>query len=341
MTSLDRVLTTLGFNEPDRVPLFFLFSFYGANELGISIEEYFSNPELVFQGQMKMLEKYKSDCLYAFYYASIETEPFGGDTNFIENGPPNSKTPVLSIHDNIKTLKSPDISESNSLQNVLQSIKMLKDEVQDTTPIVGVVMSPFSLPIMQMGFESYLNLIYSNKELFNTLININKEFCVNWANAQLNAGATAICYFDPMSSSTIIPPELYKTTGMQIAKDTLAQINGPTATHLASGRALPIVDDIAETGTQVICTSSLEDIGEMRNKVNNRMTVLGNLDGIKMCRWTEKETILEVKNIIDKAGKGGGFILSDNHGEIPYQVKEDTLIAISKAVEEFGTYPLG
>ncbi|HSO82907.1 MAG TPA: methylcobamide--CoM methyltransferase MtbA, partial [Thiocapsa sp.] len=40
------------------------------------------------------------------------------------------------------------------------------------------------------------------------------------------------------------------------------------------------------------------------------------------------------------SGHGGGFILSDNHGEIPYQVPEDTLLAISEAVHRWGTYPL-
>jgi len=34
MTSLERVLTTLGHNEPDRVPLFLLLTMHGAKELG-------------------------------------------------------------------------------------------------------------------------------------------------------------------------------------------------------------------------------------------------------------------------------------------------------------------
>ena len=37
MTSMQRVLATLSHNEPDRVPIFFLFTMHGANELGFSI----------------------------------------------------------------------------------------------------------------------------------------------------------------------------------------------------------------------------------------------------------------------------------------------------------------
>ena len=50
--SLQRVLTTLGHKEPDKVPLFLLVSMHGAKELGMSIEEYFSKPE-----QLRLLEQ--------------------------------------------------------------------------------------------------------------------------------------------------------------------------------------------------------------------------------------------------------------------------------------------
>lgn len=339
-SSLERVLTTLGHKEPDKVPLFLLLSYYGAKELGISIKEYFSKPKYVFEAQLKMAEKYKNDCLYPFFYASVETEAFGGDTIFIENGPPNSGKPIIKTEKDIIELQAPEIENSEILQRVLRTISMLKDEVNDRIPIIGVVMSPFSLPVMQMGFDKYLDLLLENKDLFNKLMKVNEEFSVNWANSQLQAGATAICYFDPVSSPTIITKEMYRETGMKTAKRTLSKINGPTATHFASGRSLQIIDELAETGTAIVCPSSLEDIAKVKSKAKGKLTVMGNLNGIEMCRWTKEVTELKVKNIINKAAKGGGFILSDNHGEIPYQVKEETLLAISNAVDKWGTYPL-
>ena len=47
-----------------------------------------------------------------------------------------------------------------------------------------------------------------------------------------------------------------------------------------------------------------------------------------------------VKEAIKKAAPGGGYILSDNHGEIPWQVPEDVLLNISKSVHKWGKYPL-
>lgn len=125
------------------------------------------------------------------------------------------------------------------------TIRGLKARGGDSVPIIGVAISPFSLPVMQMGFDAYLDLIHEQPDRFQRLMQANEAYTVAWANAQLAAGATAICYFDPLSSCTNIPPALYRQTGQQVAKRTLARIQGPTATHLASGRIYPLawVDD--------------------------------------------------------------------------------------------------
>jgi uroporphyrinogen decarboxylase len=340
MTSLQRVLTTLGHKEPDRVPLFLLVTMHGARELGLSIREYFSKAEYVVEGQLRMRAKYCHDCLYSFFYAPIEVEAWGGEVIFFDDGPANSSQPFIRSPEEIKDLKAPKIGDTACLFKVLNATEMLKAEIADAAPIIGVVMSPFSLPVMQMGFGAYIDLMYEQPELFERLMKVNEEFCVDWANAQLEAGATAICYFDPVSSTSITPRDLYLKTGFKIAQRTLARIKGPIAIHLASGRCLPIVDDIAQTGTAVIGTSIQEDLATVKAACEGKLTVLGNLNGIEMRRWTPEQAEEVVKEAIAKAGRGGGYILSDNHGEIPWQVPEEVLLAISEAVHKWGRYPL-
>ncbi len=340
MSPMQRVLTTLGHQEPDRVPLFLLFSMTGAKFAGCSIEEYFTDAELVAAKQLEMQRRYGQDCFNGFYYAAAEVEPFGGSTLFFPDGPPNAGAPPIHGPADIDRLACPDPENTPALQRVLQTLRILKAEVRDRIPSIGVVMSPFSLPVMQMGFERYLHLMFEEPAHFDKLMAVNEEFCVRWANAQLAAGATAICYFDPVSSSTIIPPEHYRKTGQQVAKRTIARIQGPTATHLASGRCAPILDDIAATGTAVVGASTDEDLFELKRGARGKLSLLGNLNGVEMARWTPQQAEAEVKKAIAKAGPGGGFILADNHGEIPWQVPDEVLLAISEAVQRWGNYPL-
>jgi uroporphyrinogen decarboxylase len=340
MTPMERVLTALSHKEPDRVPLFLLLTMHGAKELGMNIKEYFSKAENVAEGQIRLQKKYNNDCYYSFFYAPIEVEAFGADVIYSEDGPPNSGMPFIRDINDINNLEAPCVKDSKVLRKVLTATKQLHEESKGEIPIIGVVMSPFSLPVMQMGFEKYFELMHYHPDLFNKLMEVNERFCVDWANAQLEAGATAICYFDPVSSVSMIPKDLYLKTGFEIAKRTLAKIKGPTATHFASGDCLPLANLLPDTGTAVVGVSSKEDVGALKKAYRNKLTVLGNLNGIEMRRWSKDETKTIVKDAIEKAASGGGFILSDNHGEIPFQVKDETLFAIAEAVHSYGQYPI-
>jgi len=340
MTSLERVLKTLGQEEPDRVPMFLMLTMHGAKELGMTIKEYFSKAENVVEGQLKLRKKYNNDCIYSFFYAAVEIEAWGGEVIYFEDGPPNSGEPFIRSFDQINNISIPDIRNTACLGKVLTAIESLKANVENEVPIIGVAMSPYSLPVMQLGFEKYLELLYYKPKEFSRLMKVNEAFCISWANAQLEAGATAICYFDPLASPTIIEKEMYKKTGFEVAKRVIPQINGPTATHLASGRATSVIDELVATGTFIAGISSLDDIDKAKEAANKRLTLLGNLNGLEMIDWKIGQAEIEVKNIIRKGGKDGGLIVSDNHGEIPWQVSDDVLLEVSEAVKKWGNYPL-
>ncbi len=295
MTSLQRVLTTLGHQEPDRIPFFLFVTMHGAKEVGLSIKEYFSKAENVVEGQLQLRAKYRHDCIYNFYYAPLEVEAWGGEVIYRDDGPPNSGAPFIRNPQDIKMLEPPRIEEIPCLRKVLKSAQMLREKIGDDAPVIGVVMSPFSLPVMQMGFDRYIELMYERPDLFDDLMKINEEFCVQWANAQLKAGSTAICYYDPVSSTTISTKEMYLKTGFEVAKRTISRIKGPTATHMASGRCLPIIGDIAKTGTAIIGVSGLENLEALKAACQNKISVLGNLNGVEMRRWSKEEAEEKVK----------------------------------------------
>ncbi|MCI5210509.1 MAG: methylcobamide--CoM methyltransferase MtbA, partial [Candidatus Electrothrix sp. ATG2] len=225
MTSMERVLTALGHKEPDRVPLSLLLTIHGARELGLSIKEYFSKPENVVEGQLRMLKKYRHDCVNAFCAASIALEAFGGEIIWFEDGSPSSGEPIIATEQDILSLQVPEVSKTPSLVKMLKTIELLKEKVGDEVPIMGIVVSPFSLPVMQMGFSAYIELMHDRPKLFHHLIEVNQRFCVNLANAQIQAGATAVCYFDGLLSPAITTAGVHLETGFQIAQETLARIN--------------------------------------------------------------------------------------------------------------------
>src|SRR3972149_2014535 len=140
MTSLGRVLTALSHKEPDRVPFLLPVSIGCARDLGMSIKEYFSDPEQVVEGQLRARAKYGHDFLSAFYYGPIEIEAFGGEVLFFADGPPNSGRPFIRSPEDIERFRPPDVEESPCLTRVLRTAARLKAVAADEVPIVGVVM---------------------------------------------------------------------------------------------------------------------------------------------------------------------------------------------------------
>ena len=340
MNSYERTMAAVSHSEADRVPLFLLLSYYGAKELQIPIKEYFSNLNYVIHAQLTMHNKYNTDCLYAFFYASLETEAFGGEVLYSDDGPPNAGEPLLKSIAQIEQLKIPKISESKPLQNILELTGRLKEKAAGKIPIVNIVVSPYSLPVLQMGFEKYLQLIYEQPETFNKLMQINEEFCVLWANAQLAAGATVIGYFNPLASPAMIEKKTYLKTGYVVDKRTISRIKGPTATHLASSIALPVLEEIIATGSPIVGISTDDNLVACKKIAKGKICLLGNLNALEMRNWDEHKTFVEVKKVIARAGVGGGLLLADNHGEIPWQVPQKVLQWIGEAVQEYGRYPL-
>ncbi len=341
MSSIERTFAALSHKEPDRVPVFLLLTMHGAKLLDIPLDRYLTSSDHIIKAQLKMRELFGHDCYYSLGYAAAESSAFGGEVLFFEDGPPNAGAPVIQKAADIDDLDVPSVDASPALQSVLRTIQGLKNKSKGDVPIIGVVMSPFSLPVMQMGFSSYLDLMFvENDDRFHRLMEINQSFCVEWANRQLEEGATAIGYFDPVSSPTIITREHFLKTGFKVAKGTISRIKGPVVTHFASGRCMNILEDVVQTGTLAVGVSSLEDLSDLKAKSSGKLSLIGNLNGIEMPRWGLAETELHVKTAINKAGIGGGFILSDNHGEIPYQVPWDVLRWIMNAAVKHGTYPL-
>ena len=107
MTPLTRTLTALSHKEPDRVPLFLLLTLHGAPELGLPIQQYFSKGQYVAEGQLRLQRKFGHDCLYAFFYAAVELEAWGGEAIFRDDGPPNAGPPVVRRRQDILSLVPP------------------------------------------------------------------------------------------------------------------------------------------------------------------------------------------------------------------------------------------
>jgi len=57
-----------------------------------------------------------------------------------------------------------------------------------------------------------------------------------------------------------------------------------------------------------------------------------------MIHWTLEQAELNVKRCISDAAKGGGYILTDHHGNLPINVPDKILRSLVKLRDKYGSY---
>lgn len=335
MNPMERINCALSHKQPDRVPLALPFTFYGAKYLDMTIPQYLSASEHVVRAQILMQKAYHNDCVIAYSCAAAEFSAFGGEILYYDEGPPNAGEAIIKNFEDIERLEVPNIQDSVELRRILESTQSLKKHYGNEVPVLGVAIAPFSLPIMQMGFEKYLNLIYSRPDLLEKLLKVNAQFCIAWSNAQIEAGAAGVSLFDPMASPTMLEKVTYMTYGHETLQKVVSQIKGLVGLNFASGLALPVVEETIQTGASLMSFSCKDDLQTMKAAGKERIGLIGNLNAIDLINWDEKRIRQEVKALISIMGQDGGFILSDQHGEIPWNVSDDQLKMIAEAVNDF------
>lgn len=337
-TSAARVTAALQLHQPDRVPFFLPVTLHGARRLGLGVREYFSRPENVVRGQVELLALLGHDIVTAFHYAAAEVEAYGGTVEFYDDGPPNAGPPPLTKQ-RLGALEVPRIEDTPSLVRTLEATRGLAAAV-GPVPVFGAVVSPFSLGVPLLGFESYFDLLLEDLPACERLWLVAEELCVAWGRAQVAAGAAGLAFHDPLGSPAIVPRELYLRTGLPIARRIVARLGCAVVYSFASARGLGVVPDVLGAGVAGVTASFGEDLATLKATCSGKAAVVGGLDGIPMCGWTPAQADAAVRAALAKGGPGGGFVLSENHGEIPVAVPEATLVAVAEAARRHGRYPL-
>lgn len=83
------------------------------------------------------------------------------------------------------------------------------------------------------------------------------------------------------------------------------------------------------------------DVGEIRQYFGKDFIIFGNIDCAKTLVYGTKEKIFaEVKSCIEKAGPGGGLIISSS-SSIHWNVPAQNYLYMIEAAREYGKYPIG
>jgi uroporphyrinogen decarboxylase len=340
ITSTDRLVAAANGKILDHIPVFCNLLDQGAREMGMSIEEYFSNGENVAEAQLRMLKKFGHDNVWSLFYVGKEAELLGSKKiRFAKDGPPNVEDYVIKSYDDIAKLQVPDdISAHPAFAETAKCLAILKREVGGKVPICAYITASMTLPAILMSMEKWMELLMIGDPVMRDML---LEKCSDFIRKEIaayrKAGADVIVYADPYGSTDIIPMRLFKELSLKWMKRDLEPggLNG-VVYYVGGARLNSVADEvIREVGISVFYPSPMEDIAESMRIIDNRALCAGVINDIRLLDWTPDEVRAEVKRIV-QSGLEAGHKFFFGTVVMPYGIPEENIKAMIDAAKEYG-----
>lgn len=341
MTGMERFGALMNGQKPDRVPIVCNLLDQGAQELGLSIRDYYASGELVAEGQLRMREKYGYDTLIGMFYSGLEAEIMGcKNIIYADDGPPNVGHLVINSPQDIQKLRVPeDLYQHPRFRELATCVRILKKESQGRYPVLATVTASFTLPAMLMGIGSWMELFLNgDPSLRDSLLEVCSRFCSNQIAALREAGADLIVYNNPVASATFIQVKKFRELALPWTIRDL-QPGGPSGVIFFNGGGLinPILADLqSSTGLSVYYLNPYDDICEARKLLGPQALIAGTINDIRLIDWTPEEIDRKVKKIMEAGKQAGGFIFGTLL--MPYKIPEANIRAMIESAVRHGRY---
>jgi uroporphyrinogen decarboxylase len=337
MSALDRLLAVVTGETPDRVPIYPMIDSLPAELLGLSIEEYFSNAQNVIQGQKKLQNLLDLEYLSNFFYLAIESELFGMDTIFFEEGSPNTGKPIAETLDFFDNSKLPNLNDSEIYQKTLNVTKALADSYKGQKPILSVQSGPFSFPSLLMGTSNWFETLLVTPEESNKALDFSLDFGISWAKGHLEAGADAIVLVDGLATATSIPKDVFQEKVIPLYENLTNTLDAPVVFYTAGGNILPFAEEFQKTGVIGVFPSADDSLKDFKDKSKNNYTLFGNLNNLELGDWTTEFMEKAVKKTIETGKSGGKYVLSTQH-MIPHNVSIEKVAKLINIALKYAYY---
>mgnify|MGYP000129574869 CR=1 FL=1 len=361
MNSKQRILTALNNGQPDKVPIFedlidepIIVDL--ARILGLNVQEPTIGKEILqSETSLETLDLY---CLL-IKELGLDATSWGFSLGLerISDSYGRDKYGVvyrLSEYGEPVVMEGP-IKESSDTKGYDMVSKLEPDDFEKVQYIIDKVgkdkahfMSvpdPFRTSWLLRGGMEHLLIDYMlNPKLVHELARIATDFCIAVIDMAVKIGVDVLMLGGDLAGekTTFMSPKHYREYIKPYHREIVdyAHQRGFKIVKHSDGNVWPILDDFVEVGfdgfhpVQPQCM----DIGEVKQYLAGKACILGNID----CRYllpfgTEEEVEKAVKETIEKAAPGGGYIICSSNSIHP-GCKAENYLAMIRAAHKYGVY---
>ena len=210
MKSIERIQATVNFEPADRVPVIAQVFGHTAVMAGKTIRDYVTSGSELADCQLRALERYGYDAVFAVMDVNIETEALGSRLVYRSNDYPYVRDHAFSKTTNLDAVSMPDPCSAGRMPEILEALRIMRRETADEVLVVGCVLGPMTLATQLVGMEKALYMAIDDPDGFERLLDFSTRVAIGFGAAQIEAGAHVPMVFDPSASMAVIPVSFFR-----------------------------------------------------------------------------------------------------------------------------------
>ncbi len=344
MNGLERVMTALRLQEPDRVPHFERIAMSVREGIlpGASEEDIVEHLDL---DGVRFIDRTHSWSYEIMDEGKrIKRDQWGGLVRYTSEDNPVPMEPAIKSERDLDVYKLPDADEEWRYQHLRKMVQRFKGEraiVVGVTDIFALGRENF------LGDVNYFRAMVKNPGFIDRANELLLDYQLRYMRNCVELGVDIFWINGdwamterPMVSreftERFLAPPLKKLVDYAHSREV------PVIKH-TDGNIWPIYDTIIDAGADglhPIDPMAGMDIGEAKAAFGGRICLCGNVScAFSLVSGTEEEVRQETREVIRKAGKGGGLICMSSNS-IHSGVNPRNYLAMVRAIREFGQYPI-
>jgi uroporphyrinogen decarboxylase len=309
--------------------------------LGLNHMDYFLDPELWFQSNLKIHREFP-DIIFVpswwmEYGMAAEPSVLGAKIKFWQDNTPSEYHTLYHIED-MEEFPDYEVEADAFMGMTLHRIRMQRQRIRDTGEILPLVTSRG--PLCTAGFvrstTAFMIDLVENPKWAHKLIDRCTNLIIDWLKAQQRAmgeGVEGIFLLDDIVG--FINEDHY----MEFAHPYLKKICDAfpqdwVKIYHNDADITACLDHLPDCGFNVLNWGKQTDIAEVKARVGDRMCLMGNVNPLEVgVRGTPEEVEEATLDVLEKSG-GEGIILSVGGGTSPGMPREN-IRAMLRALEAF------
>jgi len=336
----DRFLRACRRQPVDRTPLWIMrqagryLPEYRAVRERVSFLTLCKTPELAVEVSLQPLRRFPLDAAIIFSDILLPLEALGCRMTF--NPGPKLEEPVRT-RAQVEALQQRPAAEA--VPFVAQAIRVLRQELDGRTPVIGFCGAPFTLAAYLVqgegkeGFGAVKTMLYQDPVVLEHLLQKLTETMIDYLRLQVRAGAQAVQVFD--SWAGLLAPAQYEQFALRWVREIVAGVRDLNVPVIYFVNGAPhLLEAAATAGSDVLGICWRTPIDEAAARVGPSIALQGNLDPHALFAEPEEVKRLAEDVLARMAGRPG-HIMNLGHGILP-GTPIASVEALVAAVQEHG-----